>query len=158
MKPGIQPPGVRRIRRIGGRHHQPVRLHAAVDLRNVAADHQAGGGGPGRLAFGKLRGALLALFQQLARLRNLVRLEELVVLKSVADGFLINEDVGEQRIGFEFGDGSAEMVEAGLQFGAILRGDFDAGRRYLLGLGHGSHGGQKKIRQALHAPFIMQWT
>ncbi len=55
-----------------------------------------------------------------------VGFEEFVVLQGVADGFLIDEDVGQQRIGGQLGGGGAQMVEAGLQFSAVGRGDLDA--------------------------------
>ncbi len=48
VKPGIQAPPVRRIRRPRFRHHQAVGLYAAIDLRHVAPHHQAGLRGPWR--------------------------------------------------------------------------------------------------------------
>jgi hypothetical protein len=56
-------------------------------------------------------------------------------LQGVANGFLIDEDVGQQRIFLQLGGGGAQMVQAGLQIGAIGGGDIDAGGR------HGFDGG-----------------
>ncbi len=84
MKPQIQPPAMRRIRRVGRRHHQSVRLHALVDLRNVSAHHQPRRRGPCRMTLGKLTGALFSVRQQRPCLGHLVGIEELVVLQREA--------------------------------------------------------------------------
>ena len=51
MQPGIQPPFVRTIRRERRRHPESIRLHAAVDLRTIAANHQTRRTQPRRIAF-----------------------------------------------------------------------------------------------------------
>ena len=47
MKPGVETPAMGPRGREGRRHNQPIRLHAAIDFRHVAARYQAGRGSPG---------------------------------------------------------------------------------------------------------------
>ena len=114
-------------------HHQSVRLHALIDLGNVAANHQPGGRRPGRLSGGQLLGALLAMRQQQFRFGDLVDVEELVVLQGVAQRLLIDEDVGQQRIALQFLGRRAQAIESRLQFRLVGRRNFDADRWDRLG-------------------------
>ena len=104
VEPRVDAPAMRRGGRIGRRHDQAVGLHALVDLRNVAADYQAGGRRPRRLAGGQLGGAFFALLEQHFGLGDFVGLEEFVVLEGVADGFVVDQDVGQERAGLKFID------------------------------------------------------
>ncbi|SPF50134.1 hypothetical protein SBA4_4260019 [Candidatus Sulfopaludibacter sp. SbA4] len=152
VEPGVQAPAVRRVGRVRGRHHEAVWLHALVDLGDVAAHDQAGSDVPRRLSLGKLGGALLTLLEKGLGLRDLVGVEEFVVLEGVADGLLEDEDVGRQRIAAHLVDGGAQVIEAGLEFGVVRGGQFDPGRRDRLGglLRDGGSGRQENTEQRSH--------
>ncbi len=126
VEPGVEAPAVGRSGRVGGRHDEAVGLDAFIDFGDVAADYEAGGGGPGRLSGGELGGAFFALLEEEFGGGDLGGLEEFVVLEREADGLGVDQDVGEQGSGFEVGDGGLQVREGGFQFGAVGGGDGNA--------------------------------
>ena len=126
VEPGVEAPAVGRGGRVGGRHDEAVGLDALIDFGDVAADDEAGGGGPGRLSGGELGGALFALLEQDFGGGDLGGLEEFVVLEGEADGLGVDQDVGQQGAGLEVGDGGLQVGEPGFQFGAVGGGNGNA--------------------------------
>ena len=114
VEPGVDAPAMRAVRRVGRRHDQAVGLHAAIDLGDVAARHQAGRRSPRGVARCQGVGALLAHFEQFLRMRDFDRLEKFVVLERDADGFMEDAHVGDGFVVAQFGDGVAEALQAGL--------------------------------------------
>ena len=129
VEPGIDSPAPREARIVGRRNHQPVGLHRTVDLGDITADHEPGGGCPWCLAVLQLIGALLPLGQENLRLGDIGRVEELVIRERVVDGVAEDLDIGQQRIRVQRLDGLGKAGQARLEFFAIRFGYCDSGRR-----------------------------
>ena len=118
------------VGRVGRRHDEAVGLHALVDFRDVAAHHEAGGGASTGIRLAPVERARSSpSSSRTLGFGDLVGLEEFVVLQRVADGLLIDQDVGQQRIRLQVARHRAQAIETGLQLGAIGGGHFDAGGR-----------------------------
>ena len=154
MEPGIQAPAVRRRGRIGRRHHQPVGLHALIDLRNVAAHHQPGRRGPGGFPLRQLRRALFALLRELLGAVDFRRLEEFVVLQGVAHRLAEDQTSGEQRAAasvYRWRRSNAPARPAIRLRSAAGTSIPIAGIGFDRGLGESRRRAKKKNRQPLHS-------
>ena len=67
-----------------------------VDFGDVAADDEAGGGGPGRLAGGELVCAGLAFGEEFFGRGDFGGLVEFVAFEGETDGLVIDHDVGDE--------------------------------------------------------------
>ena len=139
VKPGVQAPAVRRVGRVSRRHDQPVGLHAAIDLRDVAAHHQSGSGGPGRLSAANRSARSCPSFNS-SLAADLLRLEKFVVLEGIADGVVKDPDIGGQPVRPELLDALAQPRQPGLELRAVSRRDRDTRRRHRLCLPEESQG------------------
>ena len=135
VEPCVEAPAMRRVRRIGSGDYQPVGLHGAVDLRHIAAHDQARRARPGRRAVKQRVGALLALTEQVFGMRDIGGLEEFAILQPVANSLVEDLDVGSQGIVVNLPDTLSQTLQAGLELGAVGRGNGNAGRRNRLDLG-----------------------
>ena len=132
VKPGIQPPAMRR---------RPASRTAARPARKAARCGRSSKrtrARPGRSRC--VQGACPAassrraprLSQQRLRLGDFVRLEELVVLQGVAHRFLVDQHVRQERISVQFAGCRFQAFEPRFEFGAVRRGHFDSYRRHRL--------------------------
>jgi hypothetical protein len=130
VEPQVEP--MRTIALEVGRDDQAERLNAPVDFRAISAHHEAGRGGPRRLAGGKLGGALLADLQQVPRRRDLRGLEELVVVDRKPHGLRKHEHVRRERMVLDLRSRCLQMRERSGQFRTI-------------GVGHGNSVGRNLL-------------
>src|SRR5581483_3879947 len=87
VKPCVDAPSVRPVRREGRWNDQTVRLHATIDFRNVRAHDEASLARPRRIAVRKLIGPFHADAQQLLRVKDLLFPKEFVAVQSEAYRF-----------------------------------------------------------------------
>lgn len=95
VEPGIEAPAVGGVGAVAGGDDEAVGLDAVVDAGAVAANDEAGGVGPGGFAFGELGCSFEAVAEEGVGFADFVGLEEFVVAEGVADGFAVDEDVGQ---------------------------------------------------------------
>ena len=121
--------------RVRRRNHQPIRLHRAVDLGDIAAHDQASLAGPWRLTGQQLIGPFEARLQQARGGRHIARDEELAVRKRIVDGARKNLHVREQVLDLrvlarpQLLDGFFQPRQIALQHFAIRRRNLDPQRR-----------------------------
>jgi len=115
------------IRREGGRNDQAIGLNAAIDFRNIASHHKAGGSCPGGIAPGEFVGALRSDPEKFFGAEDLFLAKEFVAVESEADGLVKDQNVGKVGIAFERVELSAEPVEARAQLALIGLGDRNSG-------------------------------
>ena len=136
MKPAIQPELLGHRWPEGVRYHQSIRLNRAVDLRSISANHQTGGGQPGRNTLPQGAHAISSENQLRLRRLDLIRRIELVIAQRPIDRFVKDLNVGQQlqqrRRSFEF---VPEQINFATQhrntlgeFGAVRIRDLDSGR------------------------------
>ena len=108
-------------------------MDGAIDFGDVTAHDEAGLFGPGSFAGGQGFGAVEAALEKLMGGFDFVGGPDFVVLKGVADGVVVDLDVGPVVAGGAGGGGAegiegvAEVREGLVEFGAVFGGDFDAG-------------------------------
>ena len=114
-------------------------LHAAVNLRAIAAHDRSGLRRPRSLALAQRGDSRLALGEQRARGGDFLHVVEFVVAQRPVHGLVEDFHVGKQRAqlgleirGFQRGDFFAKLRRARGEFRAILFGNLDALRRELL--------------------------
>src|SRR5258708_18909655 len=129
MEPRIQTPLLAGVGAVARRHHQSIRLDAAVDRRDVAARHETCLRVPRRLLVRQLGGPLLALLQKLFGASDFFRLEEFVVGKRIAYGIAIDGNVGHQlRIGLYSVDRARKPFESAFQLFTVSGGNSNSWR------------------------------
>src|SRR6185312_10840054 len=111
------------------RYHETIRLHAAIDLRNITAHHGAGGAGPGSIAMRKLVGALEPHTQQFLRAEDLLGFEKLIAFESIADRLLEDLHIRQPRIALKRIDARLKTRKPTAKALLIGVGDLDAGAR-----------------------------
>ncbi len=139
------------------RHHQAVRLHRAIDLRDVAAHDQPGLRRPGRLALAQRAGPVGALLEQVASHRYLLEVVELIVGQGVANRVVVDLDVrkeidqaslalegGAQSVAAQTVDFLAQSLDALLQLIAVGLGNLDTDGRHRVDLVGGAVGSEQR--------------
>ncbi|HMY16238.1 MAG TPA: hypothetical protein PKA58_07895 [Polyangium sp.] len=130
VEPEIKSDGRRAA--VARRHDQAVRLHGAVETRDVATHDETGCGRPRGPAGEQIVGPLLADRELLHGVVDLFRLMKLLVLQRDVDSLVVDRHVRPQlarlRIGLrlERGDRGAELLQAGFQLRSLLGRHFDA--------------------------------
>lgn len=119
VKPRIHAPFMWTVRRIRRRNHQSVRLHAPIDLRNIAAHYQAGRPGPWRVAVLQIGHPLVPHPQQFLAPKNVFCGEELVPFQGVTNRLMEDLDIGDIGIGFQRVDTRAQPGQPGFQLPLI---------------------------------------
>ena len=117
VPPEIEPMLVLRGEVVVLRNDEPVRLHAAVDLRLVAANDRPGLRGPGRLAGLELLRSFQSRRENLlhvpARILRSLAVVDLVVIECPANRLLVDEHVRKQFV-------LADVLDEPLKFGQSL--------------------------------------
>ena len=81
---------------IGSRHHQPVGLHRTVNLRGIAAHHQASRLVPRRLPLAEQPRPFPAVSKELAGCGKIIGLIKNIILQRIADRIVIDLHVRQQ--------------------------------------------------------------
>ncbi len=130
VKPCVEAEVMGRSWEPGRRNHQSIRLHAAVDLRDVGAHHEPGLFGPRGFTMGQGVGSRLSFFQDVARFLEFTGVEKFIAFERKAHSLVEDQNVGQQGIGFQTVDTFPEPVQTRLQFRAHGSRNGDARRRH----------------------------